>query len=286
MRFPIKLNRSFWPESLSQKIPSAVDPRVLCSGGVDEIAFTSAISSFKFGATYKSTQKARFPLTILEIVSLPYQNPPVVLDVGASDGSTSLDIMRMVAFEKYFVTDLHIEVSYQVSGGITWFYDEKGNCVLMVTNKWVNYPDTKDAVFPFNKIAKSLFSHAPQYSETAPHINLFNPLLKSQKNGNVFIEKYNILEPWPHEKADLILAANILNPGYFTVTEMELALRNLVAALNQTGRIVIIDNRPSEKSTIYQFTEDNVKIEKKVNGGTDVEGLALEIFSNVILSTR
>jgi chemotaxis methyl-accepting protein methylase len=115
---------------------------------------------------------------------------------------------------------------------------------------------------------------------------LFNPVLKAQKNSNVFIEKYNILETWPHEKADLVIAANILNPGYFTATEMEQALLNLRAALNQSARIVIIDNRPSEKSTIFQFTGGSVRIEKKVNGGTDIEDRALGIFSKVIIPTR
>jgi hypothetical protein len=287
MRFPVKLNRAYWPAVLTKVIPSAVDPRILCSTNVvDENSFTSAVSSFKFGATFKSTQKARFPLTILELSTLTYPSRPIIIDIGASDGITSLDVMQAIPFEKYYVTDMNIEVSYQVSGDTTWFYDEKGDCILMVTDKWVNYPDTGGAVFPFDKIAQALFSCAPKPEINAPRITLINPLFKTQNKSNVLIEKHNILETWPHEKADLIIAANILNRGYFTASEIEHALNKLVAALNVAGKIVIIDNRPSERATIFQINEGNVKIVKRVNGGTEIESLAVNIFAKIIRSSQ
>ncbi|MCX6064370.1 MAG: hypothetical protein NT121_01230 [Chloroflexi bacterium] len=102
MRFPVKFNRSFW-RNIPKTLPSAADPRILCHGDVDEITFTRAVSTFKFGATFKSTQKARFPHSILELSHLEYGAKPIILDVGASDGSTSLDVMRAIPFEKYYV---------------------------------------------------------------------------------------------------------------------------------------------------------------------------------------
>jgi len=285
MRFPIKFNRTYWSGSITKNLPSAADSRVLCHEPINEHTFTSAVSTFKFGATFKSTQKARFPLTIMELAALTYQSRPVILDIGASDGITSLDVMQAIPFEKYYITDLNIEVCYQVSGGTTWFYDEKGSCILIVTDKWVNYPDTEGAIFPFNRIVQSLFAHAPKAERDAPRITLINPLLKSQNKKNVLIEKHNILETWPHEKADLIIAANILNRGYFTASEIEQALKKLVAALNEAGRIAIIDNRSKEMATIFQFNDGNARIVKKVNGGTEIENLALNIFAKVILPT-
>lgn len=127
MRFPVKLNRAFWSKTLTQILPSAADPRVLCLGKVDEETFTNAVSAFKFGTTFKSTQKARFPLTILELASLSYPQRPIVVDVGASDGITSLDLMQAIPFEKYYVTDLNIDVFYQTSGSATWFTMRKAS---------------------------------------------------------------------------------------------------------------------------------------------------------------
>jgi hypothetical protein len=280
MRFPVKFNRAAdWPQFLTQNLPSAVDPRVLCQGRVNETVFTSAISTFKFGSTFKSTQKARFPLTVLELGRLEFQVPPVILDVGASDGSTSLDLMQAVPYEKYFVTDLNIEVYYETSGPVTWFYDENGACLLRVTDKWVVYPDIGGAIFPFNLISQSLFKQAPKFQSDIAKILLINPDLLARKDSRVVVAKHNIFDTWPSEKADLIIAANILNRVYFTASELELALKKLLAALKDTGRMVIIDNRPGEKSSFFQFSPaGSVRVEKRVNGGTEIEALALKTF--------
>jgi len=282
MKFPIKLNRAYWPPSMTKMLPSAVDPRILLYEDIEEKSFGSAISTFKFGPSFKSTQKTRFPLTILELATLAYPNRPIVLDIGASDGITSIDLMQAIPFEKYYVTDENVEISYQISGDATWFYDDKGDCILMATDKWVDYPDTGGAVFPFDRIVHSLFLHAPKLENNAPRITLINPLFKTQNKNNVLIEKYNILETWPYEKVDLIIAANILDRGYFTASEIEHALNKLVAALNDTGRIAIIDHHSGEKATIFQFNDSGAKIIKRVNGGTEIENLAFNIFSKVI----
>jgi CheR methyltransferase, SAM binding domain len=281
MRFPVKFNRSNWPEWITKNLPSAADPRVLCREPVDELLFSNAVSTFKFGSTFKSTQKARFPITIAELSSLAGQSRPVILDVGASDGITSLDVMKSISFSKYFVTDLHIEIAYQVVGDITWFYDENGTCILRVTDKWVIYPDVDGAIFPFDRISQFIFARAPELESEAPRNKLINPALKAQINPDVIIERHNILETWPHEKADLIIAGNILNQVYFTASEIEQALKKLLEALNENGFLVIIDNRPNEMATIFQFNDNRVKIIKKINGGTEIENLALNIFSKI-----
>jgi len=212
------------------------------------------------------------------MTTLQYEKRPVVVDVGASDGSTSLDLMQAIPFEKYYVTDLNIEVFYEVTGGCTWFYDEKGACILRVTDKWVVYPETGRAIFPFDRISRSLFAHVPKWKSDAARIMLLNPALQARKEINIFIEKYNILETWPHEKADLIIAANILNQSYFTTSEIKQSLKNMQAALDGSGRIVIIDNRPKEKATIFQFSAGNISVEKRINSGTEIETLALNSF--------
>lgn len=278
MRFPLKLNRSYWPAALVQAIPSATDPRILCKGIADEKTFTEAVSTFKFRTTFKLTQKTRFPLTILELASLPFEQRPIIVDIGASDGITSLDIMRAVPFEKYYVTDLNIDVYYQDSGSATWFYDEKGVCILMASDKWIAYPDTIGAIFPFDKISQALFAHAPKWESDSARLKLINPTLLSQKETNFLIEKHNILEAWPHEKADLIIAANILNRSYFTASEIKQALINTAIILGGTGRIAIIENRESEQATIFKLSENTIGVEKRVNGGAEIEALVLNSF--------
>lgn len=275
MRFPIKLNCSSWSKALIQTLPSATDPRVLCNDQVDEKNFTEAVSVFKFRTTFKSTQKARFPVTILDLAALPFEQRPIILDIGASDGITSLDIMRVVPFEKYYVTDLNIDVYYQDSGNATWFYDEKGLCILMVNDKWIAYPDTAGAIFPFDRISHAIFTRAPKWESDSARLKLINPALQNYKGNDLLIEKHNILEAWPHGKADLIIAANILNRSYFTTSEIKQALINMVAILNGFGRIAIIENRKNEQATIFKLSAGTISVEKRVNNGTEIEALVL-----------
>lgn len=278
MRMPLKLNRAYWPTVLGKLLPSADDPRILHSNQLDEISFSKAVSTFKFGATFKSTKKARFPLTIQELVSLHYPSDAIILDVGASDGITSLDVMRSITFQKYYITDLNIDVFYDTYDKWTYFYDENKECILITSNGWIVYPDIKNAIFPFGKLAQSLFLHAPQAKKDLPRISLINPSLQSMTQKNIFVEKYNILERWPHEKVDLLIAANILNRSYFSEKQILQALENIVAALNNNSRVAIIDNRDAEKSTIFLFADGNITVEKTINGGTEIEELILRTF--------
>lgn len=279
MRFPIKLNQAFWPANLTRLLPSAVDPRPLCAGKIDSKTFSSAVSTFKFGSTFKSTQPARFPLTLSELARLPFPTPPVILDIGASDGSTSLDVMVALNFERYYVTDLNIAAYYETRGPVTWFYAENGSPLLRVTNRWVIYPDLGGALFPFNLLAKAAFQKTPKFSSDIAKILLINPTLLARQDARVEIQKHNLFDPWLGEKSDLILAANILNPGYFTPAEIELGLQKLLAALKTPGRLVIIDNRPAEKASIFHFDGQHTRLEKSLNGGADIESLALKTFS-------
>jgi hypothetical protein len=228
----------------------------------------------------------RFPITIQELARLEFQSPPVILEVGASDGSTSLDIIQVIPFEKYFVTDLNIEIYYIVSGATTWFYDENGICVLRVSNRWVVYPEDGTGIFPFNKIAQAFFKRAPKCTDVASKITLINPLLQAIKNNKITIQKYNIFEPWFCKKVDLIIAANILNLSYFTASEIIQALKELTSNLNDKGRIAIIENRPNEQSSIFQFSEGNLRLEKRINLGSDIEFLVPDSFLTNNLSAR
>ena len=282
MRFPVKLNRTAGSRIIETILPSANDPRKLCTEEVDELAFTQAVSTFKFGAAFKTTQRLRFPLVLSELRNMKFETAPIILDVGASDGSTSLDVMEVVACEKYYLTDLNIYVHYAAGGDATYFYDEDGASILRVTDTLITYPDVVGAIFPSGYFAQKLFSHAPEFNSGLPKIRLINPRVSRIRDGRMVVEKYNVLDVWPFEKADLIIAANILNRSYFTDFELKAALVNLVKALRAGGRIAIIDNRPLERATIFQFFLGNgVRVERQINGGTEIESFTLKTLGRL-----
>jgi hypothetical protein len=269
---PIKLNRSYWTSALTRLLPSAEDPRVLFERGIDQQTFTNAISAFKFKTTQKTTEKDRFPLTIRVMKELNLKDIENVLDVGASDGITSVDVMEALSPKKYYVTDLNVYAFYRILGDRVYFFDEDGKCVLIVTDRLVVYADHEGAIFPFNVLAAAYFESQPSATQPMASIELINPSLQDRSN-EIVIQKYDIFSPWPHEKVAMVLAANILNRVYFSDGKLLAAIRNLVRALNQMGRLVIIDNRQVESATVFQLRADKLVVERQVNGGTEIEAL-------------
>jgi len=279
MRMPVKLNCDFWPRTITKILPSADDPRVLTLNPADETKFSRAVSMFKFGSTFKSTGKLRFPLTLRELASLQFSTAPVIVDVGASDGITSLDIMETVRFKKYYVTDLNIETYYTVSGNYTFFYDPAGVCIMAANDRWIVYNDFVSAIFPFRGWARAILAHAPVFNTDMTSIRLITPALQKEGSLNLVVENYDVFNKWPHEKADLIIAANILNHDYFSSTDLRKALTNLIEALQGSGRLVIIENRDFEKSTIFHLSGKIVEIERKINDGAEIESLVMAWFN-------
>lgn len=282
MRFPIKLNCATWPALLTRAIPSAIDPRSLCDTQVDGSEFSKIISIFKFGTTFKSTNKERFPLTIRELAALKFPTPPIILDVGASDGITSLDLIQALDFSEYFITDLHIEIFYKISGPNTWFFSENGKAILCVNRFFIIYPDFKNAVFPFGQLCQLTFRKAPCFLNNFDKISLINPTLRDHEDNRVKIIKHDLFNRWPHSKPNLIFAANIFNRAYFTDSELRLALNQMLDALKEMGRIAIVENRPNEKASIFKFDNGFINIEKQINGGTEIEDFAMSTFTSIL----
>lgn len=273
MRAPIKLNRAFWPEFLTNRLPSADDPRVLLNENIDETTFTRAVSTFKFGEKLKSTKKDRFPLTIRALCELERTAPPVVLDVGASDGITSLDVMQSLAFTRYYATDLNTEARCRLSSGKGYFYDPTGKALLIVSDRFVVYSEIKGAIPPFGYLVRRMLKRTPVMDDAA-RISLINPSIRKKLGANVFFQRHDIRKPWTVEKVDLVLAANILNRCYFPDSEITLAIQNFRAALKDGGYVAIIDNRDVEKSSIFRILGGHCSIVSRINGGTEIESLA------------
>lgn len=275
MRMPIKLNESYWPKTITNLLPSSVDPRVLLDGDIRGEQFSKAVSVFKFGTTFKTTKSFRFPNTVKALTSLNYLSPPIVLDVGASDGITSLHVIQHIDFDKFYITDLNTEVLYNKQDGKGCFYNTDNECILIVTKLFVLYSDFEDSIFPFNKIAKYFFSKSLNTNNALEKIKLINPELKKVE-GNTVIAKYDMFTRWVNDKVDLIIAANIFNRSCFSENQIIKAVNNLLHALNDGGRFVIIDSREIEKGTIFRVMNKKIKVEKDINGGTEIRELILK----------
>ena len=274
MRMPIKLNERTWPRILTALIPSSDDPRGLIENGLHGEQFSKLISVFKFGNTFKTTKSLRFPATLETIASLQFETLPVVLDVGASDGMTSLDVIRRIPFKKYYVTDLNVDIFYDFRDGTYYFYDTNFDCILVTTKWFVVYSDIKGSLFPFGLLVKYFFSKSVSRKDNLIRLELINPEVK-KLNGNVIIAKYDIFKRWTREKVDLVLVANLLNSRYFTNQQIINAVQNMIKALKEGGRLVIVENRGNEQGTIFRIEKRKIYDETNINGGTEIRNLIL-----------
>ena len=275
MKMPIKLNKSGWPGLLTSWLPTADDPRNLRQPQITSDAFTQAVSVFKFGTTFKTTQKARFPQTVNLLGQLAFEHPPVVLDVGASDGITSLHVMQNVPFKTYYLTDLNPAVWHTTADGRTTFYTPDGQPILIVSDRLVVYSDFADSHPLLRRWANQMFESSSEFKPNFKKIDLINPAVLDY-SPNIVVQQHSIFDRWPGESADLVIAANILNRSYFSDSQLVQATENLLAVLNQNGVLAIIDSRNIEKSTLFRKTATGLTVLNQINGGTEIHQLLLD----------
>ena len=129
--------------------------------GTTRESFSQSVSVLKFGTTFKTTLPGRQPNSNRFLAGRYAGEAPVVLDIGASDGSTSLDLLGALAgqFGHYFVTDFNISVRWGVDmRGRYYFTDASGACILSASPRWLIYADVGDAPLALRLLAKRLLS--------------------------------------------------------------------------------------------------------------------------------
>ncbi|MGE4297868.1 MAG: hypothetical protein AB7E47_07555 [Desulfovibrionaceae bacterium] len=303
MRLPVKLNAARWPAWCGRVIARFPDPRPLCdpvlAAGMDRAAFSAAVSAFKLGTTCKTTAPGRHARTDAAIVDmLAGTRPapeagtgpviaagtrPVILDVGASDGSTSLDLMDALGghFSAYWVTDLHVALRWRDAGGTRYFYDREDRCQCAVDDRFLYYADYADGIWPLGDMARRVLDRAPQVGDHAPAASVVQPELvrRAATDERVRVAEHDVFTPWTGPRADCIKAANVLNRDYFPDAMIVAALGHLLAALAPGGVLCVIDNRDVEKATLFRREERDGAARlveaRRVGAGTEIADLAL-----------
>ena len=282
MRFPVKINRSRLPDWCHHCVPSMDDPRKLISSDADVRDYERSVSAIKTGKVWRSTRKQRHPLTDALIVERTSRLPRCsVLDVGASSGVTSLDLLKRLGArcEHYYVTDVSFDLAYVVQGKTTYLYEPAvERCILGATDWFIVYSDTDGAISPLGSIATRMLSRAPRVAaECQATVSLLHPELRvfAERDSRVRIVRHDVLTPWTRGPVDVVKAANILNRTYFSDREISQALAHLTAALESKGTLVITENRDVEKVSIFaKGAAGGLELKDTVNGGSDITELA------------
>ena len=232
----------------------------------DPIKKLNALNSVRIGRIYKTTAYNRFPLTI-NFLGDRSNFYDIIHDIGCSDGTSSLDLIKKLNFHSFFCLDKYIKLKLGF---------HKSNPVLMDWENNVHMYENKYALFyldpfkihysPFEYLVSKFFSKKNFYSNLQSKVvELINPKLNNYPN--VYFRNFDIFEDDLEKKSDLIVVFNLLNK--FTHKKIQKkCLHFFKKNLNTGGLVVIGENQPEERASIYE-KKDNLNLIKTINGGSN-----------------
>lgn len=98
------------------------------------------MNAFGVGATIKITMRGRHPGVDRPLLDNVDLTKATILDIGASDGSTSVDLIeRLPGFKAYVIADLYLCVQARTVRSRTLFYEPGGGCVMVAGDRVVGW---------------------------------------------------------------------------------------------------------------------------------------------------
>lgn len=243
MRFPVRPLRGWLPALVERRAQRFVwsDPRVILDDRATSEQFRIAMNAIEVGGTVKITAADRHPgadallLDNLDTAGLK------IVDLGASDGSTSVDLIRKLpAFDAFVIADLFLTVDVISDAGRDYFYDHHGNCVLVCGRRFLAWPTRSRAV---QWLSNPLVERAARRSTSRRAVSLLNPATRDviAADPRITTAVHDVFTPWPKPAPDVIKVANVLGP-YFSDDVIADAVHALFRGLDEGGHLLIVDN--------------------------------------------
>lgn len=244
MLLPIRLTRGRWPTFVESTLDRFAwsDPRVILTEEVSAEDFSTAMSAFAVGGTIKITGGDRHALSDALLLKHVELSGVSIVDVGASDGSTSLRLIsRLPSFASYVISDLHLNVTVVETADRAFFYDHRGDCFLVVGPRFLAWPQTSKLV---ELLYRWRIRSAAGRSIGSREVLLINPAVQSLlgTDPRVTVEVRDVFEPWEGPRPDVIKVANLLRRLYFRDDEIQRALNSLHDNLDEGGYLLLVDN--------------------------------------------
>jgi hypothetical protein len=275
VRLPVKPHRGAWPAIGPLARFVIADPRGI-EHPEDRELHAQAVSTLKARGTTKWTEPNRHPQADAFIASRADASA-VILDVGASDGTTALDLIHRLGarFSSYFVTDLvtTLEVGHD-DRGRAYFREPGSDVQMVVTPRWVAYRDTAGAVPPLGAVARRLLRGAA-HVRSWRRVDLAQPDLSelAARDPRVHLAAYDVFTPWAGPRPAVVKIANLLNRAYFTDERIRSALQIQSSNVSEGGVLVLVDNRPDERFTAFERRDGRMVRVTEHAGGCDVAEL-------------
>ncbi len=244
MRAPIRPLQQRWPAFLENRLRRFfwADPRVIVRDDASAEQFRTAMSALHVGNTIKITGTNRHPKADALLVKHAADANLAVLDIGASDGSTSLDLIdRLPNFAHYTIADRYLHLDVTHVGSYDVFFGPDGDATLIVGRRVLAWPGNSRLV---RTIFRRVLSRAASSTNPQHRVLLLNPDVRAvmARDPRVVYRMHDIFEPWPDEPPTVIKVANVLRRLYFSDEQIAAALAVLLTDLPDGGHLLIVDN--------------------------------------------
>jgi hypothetical protein len=207
---------------------------------VDPSAFREAMKAFHLGGTYKITGTKRHPLGDDLLVSHVDTTGAKVVDVGASDGSTSLDLFaRMPRCASFTMADLYLKVTAVRMKRWVAFFAPDDTCILVSNGHLLAWPGMSR---PVRAIMAPVVRAARRRDRA--EVLLINPHVRRTMAADprFTARVHDVFTPWPDGTVDVVKVANLLRRLYFADEKLLEGLRAIHESLAEGGHLLLVDN--------------------------------------------
>ena len=244
MRFPIRPLTGRWHPMLERRFARFcwVDPRVIMDKDATREEFTRAMSAIHVGGTIKITGGNRHPVADQMLTDNVDLSDAIIVDIGASDGSTSVDLIgRLPGFKQYIIADLYVHLTAVHSGRRCLFYDTNGSLILIAGPRALAWPSTSRLV---RLLYRWIESRARTSTAAGVPVLLLNPAARAVigSDPRVSCRVHDVFTPWPGPPPTVIKVANLLRRLYFTDDVINSGLQAIGHSLDDHGYFLLVDN--------------------------------------------
>ena len=243
MRAPVRPLKGGFPRAIEDRWGRFfwTDPRVVEDRHCSAEEFRTAMAAFHVGKTIKITGVGRHHNADALLTGHVDTRGAVVLDIGASDGSTSLELLaKLPDVARFIICDLYFHLDSYRWRGRTYYFGPDDRVVLVAGKRWIAWP-TQSRTVEFG-VRRGAARARRRGSRT--DVLLLNPDARRavRDDDRVAMAVHDIFRPWPGELPDVIKVANLLRRLYFDDTEIAAALDALFVSLPENGHLLVVDN--------------------------------------------
>lgn len=288
MRIPIRPLHDRWPAALERHCARFFwhDPRIILRDDAPPEQFRQAMSSLHVGETIKITGSNRHPLADALVVDHVELDGASLLDIGASDGSTSLDLVRRLpTFARYTIADKYLQVEVARVGRRDLFYGPDGDLILITGPRTLAWPARSRLV---RTLYSAVLRRARRERARRRPVLLLNPEVRSLMavDPRVTYRVHDIFEPWSGERPTLIKVANVLRRLYFNDQDIARALTALLDSLDQGGYLLVVDNPRipgiEERCGLYRRDGDRFQAVEESSHRPEIRDLVLAARTDAV----